>query len=161
MATRSVDFTSDIIQGESIVFSFAVDSTVDIVGMDGVKQSFSYPYSAIDTSTWKSGAYTAIINDTSFAVRTFQIVDPTATANKYNQYLSIIDEINFVIESKVQGGGVISQSINNKSLTTESMDSLLRLRTHYMKLANQELARMKGLSSGNPIKSITTFNRGK
>ncbi|MCB3778013.1 hypothetical protein H5765_18205 [Klebsiella pneumoniae] len=161
MATRSVDFTSDIIQGESIVFSFAVDSTVDIVGMDGVKQSFSYPYSAIDTSTWKSGAYTAIINDTSFAVRTFQIVDPTATANKYNQYLSIIDEINFVIESKVQGGGVISQSINNKSLTTESMDSLLRLRTHYIKLANQELARMKGLSSGNPIKSITTFNRGK
>ncbi|MCW9157433.1 hypothetical protein N5I54_25145 [Klebsiella quasipneumoniae] len=129
--------------------------------MDGVKQSFSYPYSAIDTSTWKSGAYTAIINDTSFAVRTFQIVDPTATANKYNQYLSIIDEINFVIESKVQGGGVISQSINNKSLTTESMDSLLRLRTHYIKLANQELARMKGLSSGNPIKSITTFNRGK
>ncbi|HBW0881661.1 TPA: hypothetical protein MED72_006007 [Klebsiella variicola] len=161
MATRSVDFTSDIIQGESIVFSFAVDSTVDIVGMDGIKQSFSYPYSAIDTSTWKSGAYTAIINDTSFAVRTFQIVDPTATANKYNQYLSIIDEINFVIESKVQGGGVISQSINNKSLTTESMDSLLRLRTHYIKLANQELARMKGLSSGNPIKSITTFNRGK
>lgn len=129
--------------------------------MDGVKQSYSYPYTTIDTSTWKPGAYTAIINDTTFAVRTFQIVDPTATANKYNQYLSIIDEINIVIESKVQGGGVISQSINNKSLTTESMDSLLRLRTHYMKLANQELARMKGLSSGNPIKSITTFNRGK
>lgn len=161
METRSVDFTSDIIKGESIVFSFAADSTVDIVGVDGVKQSYSYPYTTIDTSTWKPGAYTAIINDTTFAVRTFQIVDPTATANKYNQYLSIIDEINIVIESKVQGGGVISQSINNKSLTTESMDSLLRLRTHYMKLANQELARMKGLSSGNPIKSITTFNRGK
>ncbi|ELY6084793.1 hypothetical protein SNO26_004047, partial [Cronobacter sakazakii] len=101
-----------------------------------------------------------IINDKTFAVRTFQIVDPTATANKYNQYLSIIDEINIVIESKVQGGGVITQSINNKSLTTESMDALLKLRTHYTKLANQELARMRGLSSGNPIKSITTFNRG-
>ncbi|WP_171964864.1 hypothetical protein [Cronobacter sakazakii] len=161
MATRSVDFTSDIIQGESIVFSFAADSKVDIIDVGGVKQSYSYPFSAIDTSTWKSGAYTAIIKDTSFAVRTFQIVDPTATANKYNQYLSIIDEINIVIESKVQGGGVISQSINNKSLTTESMDSLLKLRNHYTKLANQELARMRGLNSGNPIKSITTFNRGK
>ncbi|HHH3437607.1 TPA: hypothetical protein ACPZBX_001035 [Enterobacter hormaechei subsp. steigerwaltii] len=161
MATRSVDFTSDIIKGERIVFSFAADSTVDIVGVDGVKQSYSYPYITVDTSTWKPGAYTAIINDKTFSVRTFQIVDPTATANKYNQYLSIIDEINIVIESKVQGGGVITQSINNKSLTTESMDALLRLRTHYIKLANQESARMKGLSSGNPIKSITTFNRGK
>ena len=36
------------------------------------------------------------------------------------------------------------------------MDALLKLRTHYTKLANQELARMRGLSSGNPIKSITT-----
>lgn len=160
MATRSVDFTSDIIKGENIVFSFAADSKVDIVDVDGIKISYTYPYSVIDTSNWKSGAYTAIINDKTFAVRTFQIVDPTATANKYNQYLTIIDEINIVIESKIQGGGVITQSINNKSLTTESMDALLKLRTHYTKLANQELARMRGLSSGNPIKSITTFNRG-
>ncbi|EKY3222207.1 hypothetical protein AABV78_001440 [Enterobacter hormaechei] len=160
MATRSVDFTSDIIKGESIVFSFAADSKVDIVGVDGINITYTYPYSVIDTSNWKAGAYTAIINDKTFSVRTFQILDPTATANKYNQYLSIIDEINIVIESKVQGGGVITQSINNKSLTTESMDALLKLRTHYTRLANQELARMRGLSSGNPIKSITTFNRG-
>jgi hypothetical protein len=51
MATRSVDFTSDIIKGESIVFSFAADSKVDIVDVDGIKISYTYPYSVIDTST--------------------------------------------------------------------------------------------------------------
>ena len=157
---RKVDFTTDIIQGETIVFNFSEDSVVEVVNSKGIKTSYNYPYQPIDTSSWEDGAYTAIINDTSFAVRTFQVVNPTTTADQYNQYLNIINEINQVIESKVQGGGVITQSINNKSLTTESMDALLKLRSHYTKLANQERARMKGISPGNPIKSITTFNRG-
>ncbi|MBJ6560311.1 hypothetical protein JGT39_24015 [Enterobacter hormaechei] len=50
MATRSVDFTSDIIKGENIVFSFAEDSKVYIVDVDGIKISYTYLYSVIDTS---------------------------------------------------------------------------------------------------------------
>ena len=60
MATRSVDFISDIIKGESIVFSFAADSKVDIVDVDGINVTYNYPYSVIDTSNWKAGAYTGL-----------------------------------------------------------------------------------------------------
>jgi len=161
MATiRKIDFSKDIIQGEKVIFDFSADSVIDIVDSEGTKTTYSFPYQPIDTSDWKTGAQTAIINDSGFEVRVFQVVDPTATASKYNQYMKIIDEINIVISSKVENGGVITQSINNKSLTTESLDALHKLRAHYTKLANQEYARMKGIATRNPIKSVTTFNRG-
>ena len=37
MANAALISTSDIIKGESIVFSFAADSKVDIVDVDGIK----------------------------------------------------------------------------------------------------------------------------
>ncbi|HFR4310037.1 TPA: hypothetical protein ACHVSW_005523, partial [Klebsiella pneumoniae] len=70
-----------------------------------------------------------------------------------------IDEIEQVIKAKLTNGGVLSTSINNKSLVNESTEVLWRMKQALLRQYNKLKAKMNNKKSGNPIKSITTFKR--
>ncbi|HGF9807860.1 TPA: hypothetical protein ACJEWJ_005542 [Klebsiella quasipneumoniae] len=160
---RKVKLTGDIIKGETILFDYPVGSNIDLIDPSGIKTSYTYPFSVIDTNNWEEGIWTAIIDSPkSYGVNQFELINPISKASTYNSLKKIIDEIDLVILQRATGGGVISQTIQNKSLTFESSEALLALRRMYVLRANALLADMKGFtSSGSPIKSITNFGGKK
>ncbi|HHQ5365532.1 MULTISPECIES: hypothetical protein [Klebsiella/Raoultella group] len=159
---RKVKLTSDIIKGESIIYDYPAGTNIDLIDPAGVKTSYSYPFQAIDTNAWEVGVWTAIIaSPKAYGVNQFELIDPTSKASAYNNLKKIIEEIDTIIIQRATNGGVISQSIQNKSLTYESSEALMKLRRMYVERANDLLSSMKGYgSAGSPIKSITNF-RGK
>ena len=159
---RKVDLKGDIIKGETITFNYPVGTDIDIINPEGTKTSYTYPFPDIDTNTWLHGIWTAIIESPNvYGVQQFEVTDPTAKASEYNDLIQIIKDIDQITLDRIKGNGVISQTIQNKSLTYESSEVLLRLRSIYVKRANDLITDMKGLNAGSPIKSITTFNRGR
>lgn len=159
---RKVKLSSDIIKGESIIFDYPAGTNIDLIDPASVKTSYTYPFQAIDTNNWEAGIWTAIIDSPKeYGVNQFELVDPTSKASAYNNLKKIIDEIDTIIIQRATNGGVISQSLQNKSLTYESSEALMKLRKMYVERANDLMSSMKGYtSSGSPIKSITNF-RGK
>lgn len=162
MAVRKVKLTTDIIKGESIIFDYPAGTNIDLIEPSGSKTSYTFPFQTIDTNNWEDGIWTAIIDSpAAYDVNQFELIDPTSKASAYNNLKNIIDEIDAIILQRATNGGVISQSIQNKSLTFESSDALMKLRRVYVERANTLLSSMKGhTSAGSPIKSITNF-RGK
>ncbi|HAU5600977.1 TPA: hypothetical protein JD320_000103 [Citrobacter koseri] len=159
---RKVDLKGDIIKGETITFNYPVGTDIDIISPEGTKTSYTYPFPDIDTNTWLPGIWTAIIESPNvYGVQQFEVTDPTAKASEYNDLIQIIKDIDQITLDRIKGNGVISQTIQNKSLTYESSEVLLRLRSIYVKRVNDLITDMKGLNAGSPIKSITTFNRGR
>lgn len=158
---RPVDFRSSIYIGEDITPSFGVDSSIEIVLPNGTKEQYDYPYTAISTGAWIQGMATVIIKDGVLSVEHFQIIDPTDLANTYNDLMSILKDIDVVIENKLAGGGIIQTTINNKTLISESLSSLYAIRASYVKRINAEIAKMNKAQPNNPIKSISRFTRGK
>ncbi|HBL7009256.1 TPA: hypothetical protein LSH92_004497 [Citrobacter koseri] len=159
---RKVDLKGDIIKGETITFNYPVGTDIDIISPEGTKTSYTYPFLDIDTNTWLPGIWTAIIESPNvYGVQQFEVTDPTAKASEYNDLIQIIKDIDQITLDRIKGNGVISQTIQNKSLTYESSEVLLRLRSIYVKRVNDLITDMKGLNAGSPIKSITTFNRGR
>ncbi|HEM6833929.1 TPA: hypothetical protein U2I34_003514 [Citrobacter koseri] len=159
---RKVDLKGDIIKGEAITFNYPVGTDIDIISPEGTKTSYTYPFPDIDTNTWLPGIWTAIIESPNvYGVQQFEVTDPTAKASEYNDLIQIIKDIDQITLDRIKGNGVISQTIQNKSLTYESSEVLLRLRSIYVKRANDLITDMKGLNASSPIKSITTFNRGR
>ncbi|WP_142631673.1 hypothetical protein [Raoultella ornithinolytica] len=159
---RKVKLTSDIIKGESIIFDYPEGTSIDLIDPSDIKTSYTYPFQSIDTNKWLVGIWTAIIDSPKeYGVNQFELVDPTSKASAYNNLKKIIDEIDTIIIQRATNGGVISQSIQNKSLTYESSEALMKLRKMYVERANDLMSSMKGYTSaGSPIKSITNF-RGK
>lgn len=159
---RKVDLKGDIIKGETITFNYPAGTDIHIISPEGTKTSYTYPFPDIDTNTWLPGIWTAIIESPNvYGVQQFEVTDPTAKASEYNDLIQIIKDIDQITLDRIKGNGVISQTIQNKSLTYESSEVLLRLRSIYVKRANDLITDMKGLNAGSPIKSITTFNRGR
>ncbi|QUG75866.1 hypothetical protein GKQ23_13075 [Erwinia sp. E602] len=154
---RQTDFTDQIYIGETIQPSFPEGSSIEIIDSAANRYTFQYPYSTIKTDTWAEGMATIIIKTSTNTVRYFQIIDPISTADKYNQLMKILNEIDKVIESRLSGGGQISITINNKTLTNESLSQLYLIRASYVNRINAELAKIKGKNPDNPIKSITNF----
>lgn len=159
---RLVDFTSDIYIGESIQPNFGIDSAIEIILPSGEKEWGSHPYEPISTNPWKPGMATVIIKENEqHRVQHFNIINPVEIANQYNQLTGILKEIDLVIEARLSNGGVLQTSINNKSLTNESLSALYAIRSAYVKRINNELAKINKTQQNNPIKSITRFTRGK
>ncbi|POU02322.1 hypothetical protein C3369_07600 [Escherichia sp. ESNIH1] len=157
---RLIDFTQIVYVGETILINLPADSSVEIIGADGVKYNFACPYSDIDTSQWASGMTTAVISNGTTRVKIFEVINPIDITSKYNQLLKIIEEIDAVVEARLHNGGVLSTTINNKTLMNETLTNLYIIRSKYVKQANAELSKINSTSTGNPIKSITTFKRG-
>lgn len=157
---RSVDFTSVIYVGEDVIPSFPDDSSIEVILPDGTKETYSYPYTPINTSKWKTGMATVIIKDKGQRVEHFNIVDPTDIATNYNQLMQILNEIDLVIELRLTAGGVVQTTINNKTLISETLSSLYAIRSSYVKRINNELSKINKKQPNNPIKSISRFTRG-
>lgn len=80
--------------------------------------------------------------------------------NEYAKLKGMIDEIDQVIAVKISGGANYSITINNKTLVSESLNSLESMRARYVKRAHTLWAKMNGVNvsgNGKPIKSITVF----
>ncbi|MGV3692867.1 hypothetical protein ACV8SZ_27695, partial [Citrobacter freundii] len=75
--------------------------------------------------------------------------------------IQIIKDIDQITLDRIKGGGVLSQSIQNKALTYESSEVLMKLRSIYVSRANSLISDMKGLNTGCPVKSVTNFRRTK
>lgn len=89
-----------------------------------------------------------------------EIINPAKSTEEYAQLISIIKDIDAVIDARVKGGGVYSLTINNKTLISESLTNLENMRIRYIKRANAVWASMNDKPSngnGNPFKSITVF----
>lgn len=90
------------------------------------------------------------------------VINPLLHSNEYSKLIEIIGEIDQVLEMKVKGGGVTTLTINNKTLVSESMESLMKMRNSYVKRANALQDQLEGrtaLTLDKPIVSITRFGR--
>lgn len=159
---RKVTLKGDIIKGESITFDYPQGSEIDLISPTGTKTSYTYPFSDIDTNLWDVGIWTAIISSPiAYGVNQFELIDPTAKVSEYQDLIQIIKDIDQITLDRIKGGGVLSQSIQNKALTYESSEVLMKLRSIYVSRANSLISDMKGLNTGCPIKSVTNFRRTK
>lgn len=111
----------------------------------------------IDATAFPSGNYATVTNSNgSISITQVQIVDPLASSDELNDALTMIKEIDQVLEDRAKNA--VSQiTINNKTIINSSLDSLLALRAMYIKKANK-LRSTSG--SGGIFKSVTVF-RGK
>ncbi|RWS84188.1 hypothetical protein DN462_25230 [Citrobacter freundii] len=159
---RKVTLKGDIIKGESIKFDYPQGSEIDLISPTGTKTSYTYPFPDIDTNLWDVGIWTAIISSPiAYGVNQFELIDPTAKVSEYQDLIQIIKDIDQITLDRIKGGGVLSQSIQNKALTYESSEVLMKLRSIYVSRANSLISDMKGLNTGCPIKSVTNFRRTK
>ncbi|EPJ5332960.1 TPA: hypothetical protein ACJJXW_001550 [Enterobacter cloacae] len=102
---------------------------------------------------------TAITNGIS-STSQCEVIDPTKNTEEYARIRKMIDEIEAVIEAKIQGGANYSITINNKTLVSESLANLESIRARYIERANSLWAKMNGQStsgSSKPFKSMTVF----
>ncbi|MGC0844645.1 hypothetical protein [Pantoea agglomerans] len=89
---------------------------------------------------------------------TTEVIDASKNTQEYSELLAMIKEIDEVIRVKVQGGGVYSTTINNKTLVSENLSALENLRIRYIKRANALWSIMNDQpanGNGRPIKSVT------
>ncbi|WP_320740448.1 hypothetical protein [Enterobacter cloacae] len=103
--------------------------------------------------------YTTITNGNA-STSQCEVIDPTKHTEEYARIRNMIDEIEAVIEAKIQGGANYSITINNKTLVSESLANLESIRARYIERANSLWAKMNGQSasgSSKPFKSMTVF----
>ncbi|MBK5013991.1 hypothetical protein [Pantoea sp. S62] len=89
---------------------------------------------------------------------TTEIIDASKNTQEYAELISMIKELDEVIRVKVNGGGVYSTTINNKTLVSENLAALENLRIRYVKRANALWSIMNDQpanGNGRPIKSVT------
>ncbi|HBR4372964.1 TPA: hypothetical protein L9V45_005179 [Klebsiella pneumoniae] len=89
-----------------------------------------------------------------------EVINPTKYTTEYSKITKLIQELYEVIHQKVEGGGVYSTTINNKTLVSESLTNLENMRIRYIKRANALWAAMNDQpanGNGRPIKSVTVF----
>lgn len=89
-----------------------------------------------------------------------EVINPTKYTTEYSKITKLIQELDEVIHQKVEGGGVYSTTINNKTLVSESLTNLENMRIRYIKRANALWAAMNDQpanGNGRPIKSVTVF----
>ncbi|MCT8171737.1 hypothetical protein ACRAOD_17415 [Raoultella ornithinolytica] len=108
----------------------------------------------VDTATFTEGNYAVVTNTNgTITISQVEIIDPLASSDALNDALTMIKEIDQVLEDRAKNA--VSQiTINNKTIINSSLDSLLSLRAMYIKKVN----RIRGQSG--IFKSVTVF-KGK
>ena len=129
--------------------------------LDNTASSSSTEFTlAIDISTANEKLFCTQITNGIASTFTSEVINPVKHTEEYSKLLKQIEELDAVIAVKVAGGGTYSITINNKTLVSESIDSLESIRNRYVKRANAIWAKMNGQNvsaSGRPFKSITVF----
>ncbi|UCQ40058.1 hypothetical protein DCF38_10970 [Edwardsiella piscicida] len=150
------DFSNPLYIGQA----FTPKMSVTVINPLG--QSVQYTTAMqIPTDTWSAGIWTAIVknSDGTMQVIHFEVIDPKAISSNIKQLQDILNEIDAVVESRLKNDGVITTTINNKTLVSESLSTLYQLRQHYKKRLADEMKKINKTNSSPIIKSITTFGR--
>jgi len=108
----------------------------------------------IDTINFQEGNFTYVVNTNGdIKISQVQIIDPLSSSDELNDALTMIKEIDQVLEDRAKNA--VSQiTINNKTIINSSLESLVSLRAMYVRKANR-LRKNSGV-----FKSVTVF-RGK
>lgn len=108
----------------------------------------------VDTVGFTAGNYAVVTNTNgTITISQVEIIDPLASSDALNDALTMIKEIDQVLEDRAKNA--VSQiTINNKTIINASLDSLLSLRAMYIKKVNK----IRGKSG--IFKSVTVF-KGK
>ena len=159
MVGNPYDYTVTLPPKTLLIVSFAssgLSSTLD--NSSGINSSdFTL---TINTSTANENLFCTEMYDGNVSTFTTEVINPALHTTEYAKLISLIAEIDAVIESKISGGANYSITINNKTLVSESLSSLETMRERYVKRANMHFLKMNGQASngnGKPIKSITVF----
>lgn len=149
------DFTKPIYIGQ------AFTPKMDVTVINTLGQSVQYTTAMqIPTETWVAGVYTAIVqNEDRLEVLPFEVIDPKAISSNIKKLQDILNEIDVVVEARLKNDGVVTTTINNKTLVSESLSTLYQLRQHYKKRLADEMKKINKTNSSPIIKSITTFGR--
>ncbi|MDF2784209.1 MAG: hypothetical protein K0S95_744 [Pantoea eucrina] len=108
----------------------------------------------VDTIDFIPGDYAVVYNENGvISISAVKIVDPLASMDALNDALTMIKEIDQVLEDRAKNA--ISQiTINNKTIVNSSLESLMSLRAMYIKKVNK----IRGRSG--VFKSVTVL-KGK
>ncbi|WP_194761640.1 hypothetical protein [Pantoea ananatis] len=108
----------------------------------------------IDTVDFQEGNFTVVVNTNgTINISQVQIIDPLSSSDELNDALTMIKEIDQVLEDRAKNA--VSQiTINNKTIVNSSLESLINLRALYIKKVNR-LRKQSGI-----FKSVTVF-KGK
>ena len=108
----------------------------------------------IDTTNFQEGNFTYVVNTNGdIKISQVQIIDPLSSSDELNDALTMIKEIDQVLEDRAKNA--VSQiTINNKTIINSSLESLVSLRAMYVRKVNR-LRKKSGI-----FKSVTVF-RGK
>ncbi|WP_370558420.1 hypothetical protein [Edwardsiella tarda] len=150
------DFTKPIYIGQ------AFTPKMDVTIINTLGQSVQYTTAMqIPTDTWQPGIWTAIVknDDGTMQVLPFEVIDPKALASNIKQLQDILNEIDEVVQSRLKHDGIVTTTLNNKTLISESLGTLYQLRQHYKKRLADEMKNINKTNSSPIIKSITTFRR--
>jgi len=148
-----------IYKGEK--FTYIVPANTKII--IGSKTTTVYEYEnttsndtpvVIDTTNFQEGNFTYVVNaNGDIKISQVQIIDPLSSSDELNDALTMIKEIDQVLEDRAKNA--VSQiTINNKTIINSSLESLVSLRAMYVRKANK-LRKKSGV-----FKSVTVF-RGK
>lgn len=146
--------------GEKITEVIPANSTLKI----GNRETTVFEYSnltdsdtsiQIDTSNWETGTFSVVLNKSgAISISTTDIIDPLAVTDELNHCKMMIKEIDQVIEDRTKNA-VTTVTINNKTIVNESLDALYKVRSLYVKRANDILKKKN--KKGGIFKSITVF----
>lgn len=150
-----------------VSFKLPPNSTLFVNSLStGSSTSFSNPGNSeseqvllIDQTTGQDNLYCILVSNGSNENFVSNVINPSSYTTEYTKLKDMIKELDAVIEDRVKGGGVTTLTINNKTLVSESLDSLESMRSRYIKRANTLWGLMTGTQNSNskPIKSITVL----
>jgi len=91
----------------------------------------------VDTMNFTEGNYAVVKNSNgTISISQVEIIDPLASSDALNDALTMIKEIDQVLEDRAKNA--VSQiTINNKTIINSSLDSLVSLRAMYVKKVNR------------------------
>ncbi|EPY3962334.1 TPA: hypothetical protein ACKFTV_002217 [Klebsiella pneumoniae] len=132
-------------------------NSITLTNPDSVERDFTL---TIDMTGPQDKLFCVEISGTKTTNFVSEVINPAKYTSEYSQILALIKELDEVIQQKVEGGGVYSTTINNKTLVSESLTNLENMRIRYIKRANAIWAAMNDQpanGNGRPIKSVTVF----
>lgn len=159
MVTQPYEFTVMVPAKTILVVSFTssgLSTSLDNLQSDTSKEFFL----PLAISTASEMLFCTQITNNNVSTFTSEVINPVLHTSEYAKLKQMIDEIDAVIANKISGGANYSITINNKTLVSESLNSLETMRERYVKRANALWAKMNGLNvsgNGRPFKSITVF----
>ncbi|HEN3480689.1 TPA: hypothetical protein U5D84_002375 [Yersinia enterocolitica] len=107
----------------------------------------------IDTTNWKAGFYTVVLNTGSIAISNVIVIDPMAQTERLVELQKQLVDINDLITARISGD-VSQLTINNKTLIHEDLSTLLTLKNSITQQVNNLKKKIMKNSNNGFFKSV-------